>query len=241
MGNQVQPFKTSQPQYEAVVGKFCVPKPFAPGGTVVTTTSLPRPMIVGTDVLITASSGDFVLTLQGGLTFFLDWGVNVGDKINFETPTKAGLYTVKEVTSSSVIKVTGPGTASIASGTVWFDGEKYYQKVTGTGTKFKNIASPGDWIVSMSQTSPTVQAAKIMSVASDTELKVERGFLDTLTGPFMITRGFLRGVSLNCGGAGYVNGVAVATDDILTFYQDSGLDPVYGDSGSNTFKILIQQ
>jgi len=90
--------------------------------------------------------------------------------------------------------------------------------------------------------SPTVQACKVAKIVSDRELLVEKGFITAISAqPFMVPGGFIRGVSIECGGAGVVNGAAVAEDQILTFYQDSGLDPVYGDSGANTFNILIQK
>ena len=90
--------------------------------------------------------------------------------------------------------------------------------------------------------STTVQACKIAKVVSDTELWLEKGFVTAITAqPFMVPGGYIRGVSIQCGGDGIVNGAGVAEDDVLTFFQDSGLDPVYGDSGANTFKILIQK
>lgn len=236
MSNLVQPFKTSQPLNETIVGMFCYPKPFAPGGTISVGAGAPRPLIVGTDVVITADGGGgFSLAIVVDLA---DWGVNVGDYVNFSTPELSGSYKITD--TDTAIVTTGPG-QDIPSGVVWF--AKANQKVTGTGTRFTKNVTAGKWIVVMDDSlSPTVQACKVVKVVSDTELLVEKGFVTALDGQsFMVPGGFIRGVSIECLGAGVVNGVSVAADAILTFYQDSGLDPVYGDSGDNTFNILIQK
>lgn len=236
MSNSVQPFKTSQPLNEKVVGMFCYPKPFVPGGTISVEVGAPRPLIVGTDVTITADvGGGFSLAVSVDLA---DWGVNVGDYVNFSTPELSGSYKITDTTSDII--TTGPG-QNISSGFVWF--AKANQKVTGTGTRFTKNVTAGKWIVVMDDAlSTTVQACKIAKVVSDTELLVEKGFVTAISAqPFMVPGGFIRGVSIECVGAGIVNGVAVAEEQILTFYQDSGLEPVYGDSGANTFNILIQK
>lgn len=236
MSNSVQPFKTSQPLNEKVVGMFCYPKPFVPGGTISVNAAIPRPLIVGTDVTITADGGGgFSLAVTPDLS---DWGVNVGDYVNFSTPELSGSYKIIDTTSNII--TTGPG-QSIASGFVWF--AKANQKVTGTGTRFTKNVTAGKWIVVMDDAlSTTVQACKIAKVVSDTELLVEKGFVTAISAqPFMVPGGFIRGVSINCVGGGVVMGQDVDAGDVLTFYQDSGLEPVYGDSGASEFKILIQK
>lgn len=238
MYNPISPDKSSQPLNENVVGMFCYPAPFAPGGTIAVNSSNPRPLIVGTDVAITADvDGGFSLEITPDISA---WGVNVGDYINFSTPELSGSYIITSIPAADTIITAGPGQA-LASGNIWFSKAK--QKVTGTGTRFTKNVTPGRWIVVMDDSlSPTVQACKIVNVVSDTELWVEKGFITAISAqPFMVPSGKVRGVSIECGGAGVVNGAAVAEDQILTFYQDSGLDPVYGDSGANTFNILIQK
>lgn len=238
MSNPVQPFKSSQPLNETVVGMFCYPKPFAPGGTIAVDSAEPRPLIIGTDVSITADGGGgFALDISTDIS---DWGVNVGDYINFSTPELSGSYKITDTSDFPIIVTTGPGQI-IASGNVWFS--KAHQKVTGTGTRFTKNVTAQKWIVVMDDSlSPTVQACKVARVVSDTELWLEKGFITAISAqPFMVPGGYIRGVSIQCGGAGVVNGTAVAEGDVLTFFQDSGLDPVYGDSGANTFNILIQK
>lgn len=238
MYNPISPDKSSQPLNESVVGMFCYPKPFAPGGTIEVNSEDPRPLIVGTDVVIKDDGdGGFSLYITPDITL---WGVNIGDYVNFSTPELSGSYIITSIPEANMIITAGPG-QTIASGNIWFSKAK--QKVMGTGTRFTKNVTPGRWIVVMDDSlSPTVQACKIVNVVSDTELWVEKGFITAISAqPFMVPSGKVRGVSIQCGGAGVVNGTAVAEDDVLTFYQDSGLDPVYGDSGANTFNILIQK
>jgi len=238
MSNLVQPFKTSQPLNESVVGMFCYPQPFAPGGTIAVNSADPRPLIVGTDVVIEEDGdGGFSLAITPDITL---WGVNIGDYVNFSTPELSGSYIITSIPAEDTIITAGPG-QTIASGNIWFS--KANQKVTGTGTYFTKNVTAGKWIVVMDDSlSPTVQACKVAKVVSDTELLVEKGFVTAIDSqPFMVPGGFIRGVSIQCGGAGVVNGTAVAADDVLTFEFEQGLDPVYGDSGANTFNILIQK
>jgi len=238
MYNPISPLKSSQPLNESVVGMFCYPKPFAPGGTIEVNSADPRPLIVGTDVLI-KEDGDagFSLVITPDITL---WGVNIGDYVNFSTPELSGSYIITSIPADNTIITAGPGQI-IASGNIWFSKAK--QKVRGTGTRFTKNVTPGRWIVVMDNSlSPTVQACKIVNVVSDTELWVEKGFITAISAqPFMVPSGKVRGVSIQCGGAGFINGTAVVEGDTPTFYQATGLDPVYGDSGANTFKILIQK
>jgi hypothetical protein len=241
MSNPVQPFKTSQPNYDVVTGRFCYPKPYAPGGLISANAALPRPLIVGTDVTITNVGGQFNVFLNTDLEA---WGLNIGDKVHFEGTGIDGVYTIASssgaFSSGDDFICSGPGQA-VTTGYIWFD--QLDQKITGVGTKFtKNIVGQKYIVIIDSALTPTVQVCKVARVENDTVLYVEKGFVTTVASEaFMITEGSLRGVSIKCGGAGVVMGAAVAEDDILTFYQDSGLDPVYGDSGANTFKILIQK
>lgn len=241
MTNPIQPFKTSQPNYEVVTGRFCFPKPYAPGGLISANAALPRPLIVGTDVVITNSGGQFNVFLNTDLE---DWGLNVGDKVHFQGTGIDGVYTIASssgnFSAGDDFNCFGPGQA-VSTGFIWFD--KLDQKITGVNTRFtKNIVGQKYIVIIDSTLTPTVQVCKVSRVESDTVLYVEKGFVTAVTSEaFMITEGSLRGVSIKCGGAGVVMGAAVANGDILTFYQDSGLDPVYGDSGANTFKILIQK
>ena len=240
MNKAIQPFRTSQPNYDVVVGKFCYPQPYAPGGTISADETKPRPLIVGTDVTIDTSGGLFRITLVADLT---DWGVNVGDYVNFKGTGIDGSYsvnTINGVTAGQTILLNGPAQA-VTTGYIWFD--KCNQKITGTNTKFKSVIAGQKFLaVINSALTPTVQVCRVLEVVSDTELYVEKGFLTIIDSePFLLTEGALRGVSINCGGAGVIMGEDVASNDILTFYQESGLDPVYGDSGANTFKILIQK
>jgi hypothetical protein len=239
MYNPISPLKSSQPLNENVVGMFCYPKPFAPGGTIAVDSSDPRPLIIGTDVDITEDGGSFKLTISLDISL---WGVNVGDYVGFSTPEFSGSYIITDMPDLATIYVAGPG-AAIASGNIWF--VKAKQKVTGTGTKFTRNVTAGRWVVIMdSALSPTVQACRIAKVVSDTELLVEKGFISTtdISGQaFMVPAGHIRGVSIECLGDGVVNGTAVLEDDILTFDFEKGLEPAYGDSGVNTFKILIQE
>lgn len=240
MTKAIQPFKTSQPNYEVVTGKFCYPKPIAPGGTISADETKARPLIVGTDVTIDTSGGLFRLTLVADLT---DWGINVGDFVNFKGTGIDGSYsinTINGVTAGDTILLNGPAQA-VTTGYIWFD--KLDQQISGTNTKFTKWVVGQKYIAVINDSlTPTVQVCKISRVVSDTELYVEKGFITAIADEaFLLTEGALRGVSINCGGAGVVMGEDVATDDIFTFYQDSGLEPVYGDSGANTFKILIQK
>ena len=238
MYNPISPDKSSQPLNESVVGMFCYPKPFAPGGTIEVNSADPRPLIVGTDVVIEEDGdGGFSLAITPDITL---WGVDIGDYVNFSTPELSGSYIITSIPAANTIITAGPG-QTIASGNIWFSKAK--QKVTGIGTRFTKNLTAGRWIVVMDDSlSPTVQACKVAKIVSDRELLVEKGFITAISAqPFMVPGGFIRGVSIECGGAGVVNGAAVAEDQILTFYQDSGLDPVYGDSGANTFNILIQK
>lgn len=236
MTNPVQPFKTSLPEYQSVIGKFCYPEPYAPGGLISANAALPRPLIVGTDVVITNVGGVFNINPSVDLS---DWGLNVGDKVHFEGTGIDGVYTISSFIGSE-FQCFGPGQA-VSTGIIWFD--KLDQKITGVGTKFtKNIIGQKYIAIIDSALNPTVQVCKVSMVISDTVLFVEKGFRTAVASEaFLITEGSLRGVSIKCGGAGVVMGSAVANNDILTFYQDSGLDPVYGDSGASTFKILIQK
>jgi hypothetical protein len=237
MYNPISPLKSSQPLNENVVGMFCYPKPFAPGGTIAVDSSDPRPLIIGTDVVIVEDGGLFKLAISLDISL---WGVNIGDYVGFSTPELSGSYIITDMPDLATIYVAGPG-AAIASGNIWFIKAK--QKVTGTGTKFTRNVTAGRWIVVMDSTlTPTVQACKVAKIVSDTELLVEKGFITAISAqPFMVPSGKVRGVSIQCGGAGFINGTAVVEGDTPTFYQDSGLDPVYGDSGANTFNILIQK
>jgi hypothetical protein len=238
MSYQQDRMNSSQPLNEKVVGMFCYPKPFAPGGTISIDEGGQRPLIIGTDVFITADGGGgFSLDIIVDIS---EWGVNIGDYINFSTPELSGSYRITNTDAFPIIITTGPG-QEIASGVIWFS--KISQKITGAGTKFTKTVTVGRWIIVMDQASSiTVQACKVAKIVSDTELFVEKGFVTPITlQPFMIPSGVIRGVSINCVGGGVVMGQNVDAGDILTFYQDSGLEPVYGDSGESEFKILIQK
>ena len=114
-------------------------------------------------------------------------------------------------------------------------------RLNRTNTKFKKDVAPGDFLV-VTGLSISVQARKVVKVIDDTTLLVENGFIGTVSSkPVMVSKkGLITGVSINCGGAGVVEEKDVAADDIITFYDENGLKPVYGDSGANTFKIVIQ-
>lgn len=239
MSFQAESYIQSTPNYNIIVGKFCYPLPFAPGGTISRVASRPKPLIVGTDVSITVDGVDFNITSLTG-DHFLNFGVNPGDVIVFNTPQVSGQYAVSSVTSATVIKVNGPAVA-ITSGTIYFQ-SKPQPIEGGNGANF-NKAKRGDYLVVMSDTlTPTVQVAKISEVTDATHLTVIGGFVGDIDDlPFMICRNQLLGVSINCVGGGVVMGQNVDAGDVLTFYQDSGLEPVYGDSGTSEFKILIQK
>ncbi len=238
MSFQAESYIPSTPNYDVIVGKFCYPYPIAPGGVIQPVANKPRPLVIGTDITVAEVSGDFQIDSLTD-SFFLEYGVNPGDQVVFNTPAVGGVYTVKSVTNGGQIFVSGPG-KDIASGSIFFAAMP--QPIFGVGTDFRK-AKRGDYLVVMSDTlTPTVQVAKIAEVTDATHMKVHGGFIGDITDlPLILCTGKLLGVSVNCGGAGIVNGKAVAADDVITFYQSTGLDPVYGDSGANTFKILIQK
>lgn len=237
MGYQYTDYKANAPGYEVVTGKFCYPKPYGLGGTIAADAAKPRPLLVGTDVTIVASGADFQLTFAATKAA---WAINVGDIVHFEGGECDGVYSVKTVTSGTVIKVYGPG-QSITTGYVWFESKP--QEIVGTGTLFKSWVKPGDFVVLISDAlTPTVQVAKIESVETDLLLHVSRGFVTAVAAKaFLFTRGGLVGVAIKCGGAGTVMGQSVASGDIPSFLNEAGLDPIYGDAGGSTFKILTQK
>jgi len=127
------------------------------------------------------------------------------------------------------------GNGVLPEGVFWFS--KIKQKVEGAGINFQQYAAVGNYLVLMSDSlEPTVQIAKIVEVGSD-YVKVEKGFVGTFSDlAVMLSVGEIKGISLK--GEGVVNGIDIESTDNPTFYQESGLAPVYGDG---TFKILIEQ
>ena len=240
MSFQAESYIPSTPNYDVVIGKFCYPYPYAPGGAIAVNQAKPRPLVIdNADMTVTVQSGKFKITDTTASDYFFEWAINPGDKIVFDTPNVSGLYSVDSVIDENNILVNGPAVA-ITSGSFYFPDKP--QPVVGTGTNF-NKAKKGDYLVVMSDAlTPKVQVAKIIEVTDATNMRIEGGFIGAVSGlPFMLCTGKLLGVSVKCLGAGVVNGKAVAQDDVLTFYQATGLEPVYGDSGANTFKILIQK
>lgn len=231
----------SSPGLKNVTGRFCFPLPVSHPGTISALQADIRPLVVGTDITIGVVGADFAMDMITGVVE--NWGINKGDFAVFVNTGIDGIYEIKQpgFDGGGQALLYGPAQA-VTTGYVYFLNK--HQKITGAGTKFKQL-SVGDYLVlSKSSFTPTVQVAKIVKISSDTELYVEQGFLANISAgaPLLsCTKGQLLGASIKCGGAGVVMGAAVAEDDILTFYQETGLDPVYGDSGVNTFKILIQK
>ena len=238
MGYQYPKDVASKPGLNNVTGKFCFPQPVSYLGTIAASASDPRPLVVGTDITITEVGGDFIITSSAGVGDH--WGVNAGDYVAFVNTGIDGIYLCKSVNlaTGQPTVVAGPGQA-VTTGYVWFI--KKDQPITGTGTKFKQLCV-GDYLVVMGL-SPTVQARKITAIIDDTHLLVEKGFLGTISGlPVMVSKkGDIRGVSVKCNGAGVLMEANVASGDAPTLYDQDGLAPVYGDSGSNVFDILIQK
>jgi hypothetical protein len=230
----------SSPGLKNVTGRFCFPLPVSHPGTISALQSDIRPLIVDTDIEISASGGDFEVSLLTAIVG--NWGINKGDYAVFVNTGIDGIYEIKggDFGVGDSFLLYGPAQA-VTTGYVYFLNK--HQKITGTGTKFKKL-SVGDYLVlSRSSFTPTVQVAKIARIASDTELYVEQGFLANISAgaPLLsCTKGQVRGASVKCMGAGVINGAAVEEEDVLTFYDQDGLTPIYGDSGANLFKILTQ-
>jgi hypothetical protein len=230
----------SSPGLKNVTGRFCFPLPVSHPGTISALQSDIRPLIVGTDITIGVSGVDFTMDMITGIVE--DWGVNKGDFAVFVNTGIDGIYEIKapDFGSGGQALLYGPAQV-VTTGYVYFLNK--HQKITGAGTKFKQL-SVGDYLVlSRSSFTPTVQVAKIVKIESDTVLYVEQGFLANISAgaPLLsCTKGQVRGASIKCSGSGFVNEAAVANNDTLTFYDENGLTPIYGDSGASVFKILTQ-
>lgn len=239
MSYQAESYIPATPYNDLVTGKFCYPYPFGAPGAISTDPTKPRPLSVGTDITVTENAGYFEVDSNVG-SIFLNWGVNVGDKVSFvDTGNVPGTYTVKSVDSDTKITLYGPA-VTLTQGIVFFVDKP--QPIQGVDTNFKKYAKKGDYLVLMNDSfTPTVQVAKVLEVTDDTNILVYGGFIGDLSSlPVLICRTSLLGVSINCGGAGVVNGKAVEAGDIPTYYQATGLDPVYGDAGGSNFKIITQ-
>lgn len=246
MTTPIQPLKLSQPGYQPITGRFIIPAPFAPGGFLNTTDSETRPLKIGTDVNIACTSTGIEITLVADLS---NWGINVNDAVILNASNLNGEYKIASITSLGVGgKITCPASAdglTVSAGYIVFSNfaGPFWQKITGDGTKFLQTITANKWIGVLSPSlDPTVQVCKVAKVVSDTELWVYGGFFGNLTDQvYNVVGGSIRGVAINCEGAGVVNGKAVASGDILNFFFEKGLEPVCGDAGSNTFKILTER
>jgi hypothetical protein len=230
----------SSPGLKNVTGRFCFPLPVSHPGTISASVSGIRPLIVGTDITIGVSSPDFTMDMITGIVE--DWGINKGDYAVFVNTGIDGIYEIKQsdFSAGGQTLLYGPAQA-VTTGYVYFLNK--HQIITGVGTKFRQL-SVGDYLVlSNSSYTPTVQVAKIVKISSDTELELEIGFRGNISSGIPLlscTKGQIRGTSIKCLGAGFVNETAVVEDDAFTFYDENGLTPIYGDSGSSVFKILTQ-
>jgi hypothetical protein len=230
----------SSPGLKNVTGRFCFPLPVSHPGTISALQSDIRPLIVDTDIEISVSGSDFSVDLLTAIVG--NWGINKGDYAVFVNTGIDGIYEIKggDFGVGDSFLLYGPAQA-VSTGYVYFLNK--HQKITGTGTRFQQL-SVGDYLVlSKSSFTPTVQVAKIVKIVSNTELYVEQGFLANISAgaPLLsCTKGQIRGASIKCSGSGFVNEAAVANNDTLTFYDENGLTPIYGDSGASVFKILTQ-
>lgn len=230
----------SRPGLKAVTGKFCFPLPVSHIGTISTVVKGVRPLIVGTDLTISAGSGS-TFSINSSTADPADWGINPGDYVVFVNTGIDGIYQIEsgDLSAGESI-VLGPG-ATVTTGYVYVLGKD--QEIVGNGTKFKQL-TVGTYVVIMNNAyTPTVQARKIKKIVNDELMYVEQGFLNVLdVVPLLVSeKGDIRGVSIQAGGAGVLCETSIAEGDAPTFYDQDGLEPVYGDSGVNTFKILIQK
>jgi hypothetical protein len=230
----------SSPGLKNVTGRFCFPLPVSHPGTISASPSGIRPLIIGTDITIGVSGLDFTMDMTTGIVE--DWGVNMGDYAVFVNTGIDGIYQIKQPNFSAggQALLYGPGEI-VTTGYVYFLNKN--QTINGVGTKFRQL-SVGDYLVLSSDIyTPTVQVAKIAKIVSDIELEVEIGFRGDISAAAPLlscTKGQIRGTSIKCSGSGFVNETAVVKDDTLTFYDENGLTPIYGDSGVSVFKILTQ-
>ena len=133
--------------------------------------------------------------------------------------------------------VTLPGFVNEAGSVVV--GPNTYYKLLGTNCKFTKHNAVGSYIVI--SFSGYIKVLKVVKVVSDDEVYVDQSIADMGDDRgYNIIRGTVRGVSINCVGAGFVNGTAVEANDVLTYFDENGLKPVYGIALAPGFKIISQ-
>jgi hypothetical protein len=234
----------SSPGLQNVTGKFCFPMAVSYPGRINFDTALVRPLSIDlSEVVIFGDTGGFSIQTNIDGT---EWGINTGDYVVLVGTKIDGIYQLGSVdltvTTGSTFAY-GPDLAS-TTGYLYFLNKD--QKLIGTNTKFKKDVSVGDYIIVQDDASQiSVQALKVTKIESDVVLYVQRGFVDIKANDYPLlvaNKNTNRGVSLKINEGGVVvNESLTQKDDILTFYDQDGLAPVYGDCGSKTIQVLIQK
>lgn len=105
--------------------------------------------------------------------------------------------------------------------------------VTGTGTLFTTELVQGDYLYNAA----TNEVRKISGIQSNTILRIESAFTSGLSAvSVQVSRSQFVSIAITATGAGTKDGAAISSGQLLSFNNDSGLEP-FTYSGALTFDV----